>query len=310
MPVVVRVGSENIELAGPGTEDSEIRPARYLPGRRSIGVHLKMREESFARRFVSVQVNRDGGVIVIPFLDKWRKVRCVSLNYPLPSRPVFDPKSAVRVGGDSRAKLHYHRSGYTSVQPQDPSGKAPRLGVHLAPLDSIHQLPVFTVAARIPSKFPRLERAKRGDLIHATSMLGVRSLFVAGLLYDRSQVAPKSIGGYDSATPLTFTSGDPNVMILDLSGYGLNSVLALFFVASPADLADTSCDATVASYSSAESSGSNGVAIMAGGGYPHTFRIRDIPPLEDFHRHADLDPRTRSFSFEPSLNYDESFYSE
>lgn len=130
-------------------------PLKKLSKKRSLGVHVKMYYERFTRKMLSISVNkRDGGVMVTPHLEHWGEAICSRLTVPESGGLMPDEDGYVRSGSDNKPKLHYHRSGMSSVQPAQFSGGTGRQTIHLPSLDELDAVQIFSAAARIPGKLP------------------------------------------------------------------------------------------------------------------------------------------------------------
>lgn len=268
-------------------------PAKKLSRQRSLGVHIKMPSERVTRKLLSISVDkRDGGIMVVPHLENWGAITSSTLLATGPGNFVPDEASYVHTGSEHRPKLHYHRSGMSSVQPQGFVGGVGRNTVHLPPLDALDAVQIFSVMARLPGPFPWQTMEKPSDIIHTLDRPGVKSLGMHGVVYDRSKIGLASVGGVPGLEPLTFASDDNNAVLVDLSGYGLESVLGIYFHPSPRPLPDWSADFTLASFSPDQTTGPAGVTIHAGPGTPQAAIMRPIPSISSVHTVASLRPIT------------------
>jgi hypothetical protein len=240
---------------------------------------------------LSMSVDRkDGGIMVVPHLQNWGVITSSQLLTVRPGSLVPDEASFIQTGGENRPKLHYHRSGMSSVQPQGFAGGIGRKTVHLPALDDLNAVQIFSVTARLPGMFPWEVMEKPVDIIHTLDRPGVKSLGIHGVVYDRSMIDPGSIGGAQELEPLTFASDHNNAMLVDLSGYGLESVLALYFHPTPRALPEWAADFTLASFDPKPSAITGGVAIHAGAGSPQASILRPVPEISTIHKVSSLRP--------------------
>lgn len=262
-----------------------------LPKKKSLGVFVKMNNESFSRKMLSISVNqRDGGVMVTPHLEKWGKITCSQMVVPLSGGLLPDEGSYVVTGPDNKPKLHYHRSGMSSVQPSMFQGGEGRKTIHLPSMDDLNAVQIFAVTARLPGYLPWDRRPKVGDIVLVMDIPGVRSLFMSGVIYDRTQIPAESIGGLQMGEPVSFSSGSRNAVLVDLSGYGLEAVMGLHFNPMPQKLPDFAADFSLVSFHQDHVHTEGAVAIHAGSGIPYPALMHPIPSVDQFHQVASLDP--------------------
>jgi transposase len=119
---------------------------------------------------------------------------CSRLVVPPSGGLLPEEGSYVTTGPDNKPKLHYHRSGMSSVQPALFQGGEGRKTIHLPSLNELNAVQVFSVSARLPGRLPWDRRPRQGDIINIMDMPGVRSLFLSGIIYDRKQIPVESIG--------------------------------------------------------------------------------------------------------------------
>lgn len=266
-------------------------PLEKLSRKRSLGVHIKMSRERVTRKMLSISINRrDGGIMVVPHLQNWGIITAAQFAVTDSWRVTADTANATNTGGENRPKLHYHRSGMTSVQPQQYTGAVGRKTIHLPSLDELDTVQIFSVAARLPGLLPWNQLENSWDVIHILDRPAVKSLQISGVIYNRSKIDAGSIGGMEGAGPLTLASGHNNAVFVDLSGYGLESVLGLFFNPSTLSLPNDAADFTLASFHPQQMLAQGGVAIYAGGGRPTPSLLADIPDVSSIHSVAALQP--------------------
>ena len=196
----------------------------------------------------------------------------------------------MKTGEENRPKLHYHRSGMTSVQPQQYKGSMGRNTIHRPSLDVLDAVQIFSVTTRLPGLLPWDQQENPWDVIHILDRPEAKSLQISGVVYNRSKIDAGSIGGMEGAGPLTLASDHNNAVLVDLSGYGLESVLGLYFNPSPLLLPETAADFTLASFHPQQLLTHGGVAIYAGDGKPMPSLQADIPDVSSIHSVASLHP--------------------
>lgn len=267
------------------------QPLSRLSRKRSLGVHIKMITEPFTRKMLSISVNRqDGGVIVMPHLQNWGVIISSQLVVPETGGLLPDEGTYVRTGADNRPKLHYHRSGMSSVQPQQYTGGEGRKTIHLPALDELDGVQIFSVTARLPGRLPWDQRVSPGDIVNIFDQPGVRSMMLSAVIYDRRKIPVGSIGGLNKSDPVTFASDHGNAVLVDLSGYGLEAVLVLYFGPMPDKLPEFAADFSLVSFHQARMSTDGAVAIHAGPGIPYASLMMPIPKVSTIHRVSALDP--------------------
>jgi hypothetical protein len=119
-------------------------------------------------------------------------------------------------------KLHYHRSGFTSVQA--PNGK--RVGIQLKPMDELRGEQIFSVVqrnpARIPAKFPRQEDSF--VVVHDNEW--PPAVTIMGFVFNRSQI-PYSDDEFLQQKTRGIVRGKIAELTVDLSAHGLDAVLVI-----------------------------------------------------------------------------------
>ncbi|WP_146069169.1 hypothetical protein [Arthrobacter sp. ZGTC412] len=279
-------------IAGPPAGGNMPHPAKKkLSKKRSLGVHIKMNTENFSRKMLSIAVNhRDGGVMVTPHLQNWGDIVTSELTVPASGGLVPDEAGYVITGPDNKPKLHYHRSGMSSVQPQKFMGGEGRKTIHLPSLDELDGVQIFSVAARVPAKLPWDQKVNKGDIFNIMDLAGVRTLLLSAVIYDRNKIPAGSVGGMDAIDPVSFASNHNNAVLVDLSGYGLEAVLVLHFRPMPETLPDFAADFSLVSFHQDRLTTDGGVAIHDGPGIPYAALLHPIPAVHEFHQTSALDP--------------------
>lgn len=278
---------------------------RKLPTKRSLGVHVRMQTERFFRKVLSISVNkRDGGVIVTPLLENWGEIVCSRMVVPSSGGLLPEEDSYVRTGADNKPKLHYHRSGMSSVQPTMFNGGEGRRSIHLPSLENLDAVQIFSVAARLPGLLPWDRQPKPGDIVSVMDSPAVRSLLMAGVIYDRDEIPADSIGGLSKGEPVSVASGSNNSVLVDLSGYGLEAVLGLHFNPIPQKLPDFAADFSLVSFNHEHINTEGAVAIHAGPGIPYAALMQSIPSVDAIHQVGALDPISSDIEHVPPRNED------
>lgn len=264
-------------------------PLKKLPKKKSLGVHVKMHTERFSRKMLSIAVNqRDGGVMVTPLLENWGEIICSQLTVPPEGGLLPDEASYVSTGSDNKPKLHYHRSGMSSVQPAKFQGGEGRRTIYLPSMEDLDGVQIFSITARLPGRLPWNNLPRKGDIFNIMDQPEVLSLLVSGVIYDRTRIPNDSIGGLEEGEPVSVASGHNSVVLIDLSGYGLEAVLSLHFNPIPQRLPDFVADFSLVSFHQDHIHSQGAVAIHAGPGIPYAALMDSVPPVGDLHRVADL----------------------
>lgn len=264
---------------------------RKLSKKRSLGVHIKMNTEGFPRKMLSLAVNnKDGGVMVTPHLQNWGKIFTSQLTVTKSGGLLPDETDYAITGPDNKPKLHYHRSGMSSVQPQQFTGGEGRRTTHLPSLDELDGVQIFSVAARIPGKLPWDQRVNKGDIVNVMDLPTVRTLLLSAVIYNRNNVPARSIDGVDALDPVSFASNHNNAVLVDLSGYDLEALLALHFRPMPEKLPDFAADFSLVSFHQDRLGHDGAVAIHSGPGIPFAAILHPIPAVHEFHETSALDP--------------------
>lgn len=272
------------------------QPMRKVARKRGLGVHVRMRGETFTRKLLSISINKqDGGVIITPILDEWGESFGSHMEVADDGGLIPQEESFVRGEGKNRLKFHYHRSGMASVQPQNSSGGENRRTAHLPALDQLDGTQIFSVAARLPGKLSWEREARNGDIVNIMDRYGVRSLLLGGVIYDRKLVPDESIGGVEPENPVTFSSGSRTSVLIDLSAHGLEAVLGLHFNPMPDKLPEFSADFSLVCFNIEQVTTEGAIAIHAGSGIPLAAWMDSIPPISDIHRVVDLKPIAISY---------------
>lgn len=273
---------------------------KKLPRKRSLGVHIRMRTESFPRKMLSISVNRkDGGVMVTPHLQNWGEITSSHLIVPQSGGLLPDEAGYVITGPDNKPKLHYHRSGMSSVQPQQFKGGEGRKTIHLPSLDELDGVQIFSVTARVPGKLPWDQDVNHGDIFIIMDRSGVRTLLLSAVIYDREKIRAGSIGGVEDTSPVNLTSKHNNAVLVDLSGYGLEAVLVLNLKSMPDKLPDFAADFSLVGFHQDRVRSDGAVAIHAGPGIPYAAFLDPIPAVHEIHEVSAIDPVVSIIENEP-----------
>lgn len=257
-----------------------------------------MTTEKFPRKMLSISVNRkDGGVIVTPHLQNWDEIISSQLMVPESGGLLPDEDSYVRTGADNKPKLHYHRSGMSSVQPQQFTGGEGRRTIHLPALDELDAVQIFSVTARVPGRLPWDQDCSPGDIVQVMDRPQVRTVLLSGVIYDRRRIPDGSIGGVESTEPVSMASNHNNAILVDLSGYGLEAVLVLHFRPTPEKLPDFAADFSLVSFHQERVSSDGAVAIHAGPGIPYAALLSPIPLVAEIHNVSLLKPFTSHIDY-------------
>ena len=100
-----------------------IMPGKKFPGGRSVPVFLREAGSTEVKKIFTISIlKKDGGIMIFPVMDTWADVTYSRLVVPEGGGLYSDPSSEIVRSSDDRPKLHYHRSGMTSVQPSKKTG--------------------------------------------------------------------------------------------------------------------------------------------------------------------------------------------
>lgn len=266
-------------------------PLDKMSKKRSLGVHVKMSTENFLRKMLSISVNRkDGGVMVVPHLQEWGEIISSRLLVTEGGGLLPDEGTYVRSEGENKPKLHYHRSGMSSVQPQGFTGGRGRKTIHLPSLQDLDGVQIFSVIARMPGHLPKDQKVNPGDIVSYFDLPSVCSLKISAVIYDRRAIPQHSIGGFNKTNPVTFASDHNNASLVDLSGYGLEAVLVLYFDPSPWEVPDFAADFSLVSFHQDRLGTDGAVAIHAGPGIPVAALMQPVPSVASVHNINALRP--------------------
>ncbi len=251
-------------------------PAQRLPGKRGLSIFIRESQgDSFRKAFSLSILKTDAGIMVTPMMDPWGDITCSQLTVPDSGGLKVVAGSSMVVNSDNRPKLHYHRSGFTSVQP---AGRTERKIARLPSIDSVDRVQIFDATMRVPTKLPVAEEASRGIFL-ATDVASVRTVGISGVLYRRDLLESNQLERLTSGHPLIQSPSIDSAVILDLSGYGSNTLLCLFAIFSPTPLPDFASDFTLTSFFAPSIHDSGGVSIHAGSGEPCPGLMHAPPPI-------------------------------
>jgi hypothetical protein len=263
--------------------------SRQAPRFRSCRITLHSVEGWGPRTLLSVSAAPDGGIIVT----------LRAMGYPLwtfcrsavgPLGGIFPVKEdTATTGGRLAPKLHYHRSGFTSVQSQS---DRTRFGVQLKPIEEIHGEQIFSAYVELPGRFPH-QTGRANDLIYQMGDFGIKSLGVSGVLYQRSRIPHLDEEFHRPDTPVSFIRGDSPTGFIDLSGFGLDSILAFVF-APLGEVIPDSPEVTLAAFQLDKLHTAGAVCVSTGGPPPRLGVLDSVPTFEDL-------ANRRSFSVSEKL---------
>ncbi len=178
----------------------------------------------------------------------------------------------------------------TSVQPQQFTGGIGRKTIHLPSLDETRRRANILSRGATPGTLAMGSKGEPLGCHSDTRQSKVRSLQLSGVIYNRTKIDAGSIGGMKEAGPITLASNHNNAILVDLSGYGLESVLGLYFNPLPFALPSFAADFTLTSFHPEKLNTHGAVAIHAGPGKPMPSLPMAIPDISSIHRVAALRP--------------------
>lgn len=170
-------------------------------------------------------VSTDGGIILS---TPWKKRPGLFLSEFTRNSNGIVPvdSSTIRVGSSGVAKCHYHRSGWTSVQSEE-GGE--RLSVQLPKLINTHQRQFAHIYTKFPGMLPTSRMLRKSDPVYIQDVAGMESLSVHIAVYNKKLVPEKTLGRAIDNFPVTFTTGDPQGVLVDVSSTGNDAILAFYF---------------------------------------------------------------------------------
>jgi hypothetical protein len=113
--------------------------------------------------------------------------------------------------------------------------------------------------------------------------LGIKALGVSGILYQRSRIPQLDEEFHKPDTAVSFIRGDSPTGFIDLSGFGLDSILA--FVFTPLrELIPDSPEVTLAAFQLDKLHEAGAVCVTSGGPPPRLGVLNSVPTFEDLSR--------------------------
>ena len=117
--------------------------------------------------------------MIFPVMDTWADVTYSRLVVPEGGGLYSDPSSEIVRSSDDRPKLHYHRSGMTSVQPSKKTGGQDRKVARLPSIDMVDRVQIFSAMMKLPVRLPAASDAGIGIYVMGDLMIA-QSLGVSG----------------------------------------------------------------------------------------------------------------------------------
>lgn len=200
-----------------------IAPAPRI--RRSIRIAVRDLHAGVMRLLARLIVSSDGGIILS---TPWQRRSGLFLSeFQMTERGILPISSTTfKVGPSGIAKCHYHKSGFTSVQSEEGGN---RLYVQLPPLTAIHMQQFGHLYTKSLGWLPDAGMLRRGDVVYIQDRPDLRSISLHLVAYDRAKVSPAAQGRALDELPVSFTSGDGEMFLVDVSSTGLNLILGFIF---------------------------------------------------------------------------------
>lgn len=229
-------------------------------------------KEGYFHHIASISASADGGIIVVPNFGEhkptWNaRTRIASPTFGLEAQTT----EATEYPSGEQPKLHYHRSGFTSIQP--PGQK--RTHIDLPPVSQDAARQVFSLTRIHPADVGS-KPLREGDQ-YVVSHGGTPTIFaVSGILIPREQIPEKDaellyVKGRGMAR------GDVAESIMTLEGHNLATILVLRFNLGFEQM-DHIATATLAGFSTRGEEPLKSVYAHTSDGSPYVKLI----PLEDY----------------------------
>lgn len=183
-----------------------------------------MNGESVFYPFFTLSVNPDGGIMVTMTSIDHHSWQTWGRELPVPAlglsqRVEWGPQSAAKPA----PKLHYHRSGFVSVQA---SGKR-RVARQCLPLEDIDKAQIFSVMRRDPADLKAIG-IRPNDSYIVSHDGWPAAVWCAGIVYRRDLI-PHLEEDIESTQSRGIVRGRIAELCIDLSGHHLDGVLILRF---------------------------------------------------------------------------------
>lgn len=204
-------------------EENVLNPAPRI--KKSIKVGVRSINTGEILLLARLVVSPDGGIILS---TPWKKRPGLFLSEFTRNGNGIVPVdgSTIRVGSSGVAKCHYHRSGWTSVQSEE---GGPRLSVQLPQLIDTNQRQFAHIYTKFPGMLPTSRMFRKSDPVYIQDVPGMESLSVHIAVYNRKLVPENTLGRAVDSYPVTFTTGDPQGVLVDVSSTGNDAILAFYF---------------------------------------------------------------------------------
>lgn len=265
----------------PPSNSGIIMPGKKFPGGRSVPVFLREAGSTEVKKIFTISIlKKDGGIMIFPVMDTWADVTYSRLVVPEDGGLHSDPSSEIVRSSDDRPKLHYHRSGMTSVQPSTETGGQDRKVARLPSVDMVDRVQIFSATMKLPVRLPAASDAGIGIYVMG-DLLIAQSLGVSGVLYRRDGLNEVQLRQLTLGEPIIQSPSSDSTFIIDLSGYGSNTLLCISMIFSPTPLPDASSDFTLTSFSPEIIHEAGAVCIHAGDGFPVPGLTHSPPELKD-----------------------------
>ena len=202
----------------------------YRPRTNWVRIGIMLHETSEIRPLLGMQASADGGIILSPskslpkcrweygYLDTPTGSTSGNLGFIRPDG------SAVRT--DRAPKLHYHRSGYASI---DMQGHLPKRSLNFSPMESLRGSQFFGCSVTNPQLVDPTYRHKRGDMFVVAHGNLPALVTVHGFCFGLDQLPFPIYDQVPDDRPGFLVSARRAELITLLTGHGLECAIVIRF---------------------------------------------------------------------------------
>lgn len=185
-------------------------------------------DHSEFKQILGIGASKDGGIMISPVglagSTNWSYGRArvpTGAQIGMSGRPM----SATVRRSDGPPKLHYHRSGWLSV---NLTGKAERVSLKALPTRFLSGAQFFTFVLTRPDLLPTT-KARQGSLIGVIHDAWPAAVVCNGFAIARSRVRSSVLAQMNSDPVGLVADGHQPELLLDLAPHGLETVVAIRF---------------------------------------------------------------------------------